>query len=98
MPALVLVFGAFIGFLLLRVPVAFAIGIGALVGLWLSPLPVPLSTMPTAMWEGVNSFILLAIPLFLMMGNLAMVTGVTQRHARRADSAKHRHARVCCRH
>ncbi|MBI3965298.1 MAG: TRAP transporter large permease [Chloroflexi bacterium] len=79
MPPIVIVLAVFIGLFVLRVPVAFALGLTALVGLWLSPLPISLSTLATSMWQGVNSFILLAIPFFVLMGNLAMASGVTVR-------------------
>ena len=79
MPPPAIMFAIFIGLLMLRVPVAVTLGTAALVGLWLNPLPVQFSTLPTVMWQGVNSFLLLAIPFFILMGNLAMVSGVTQR-------------------
>lgn len=79
MPPLAIVFAVFIGLFLYRVPVAFALGVATLVGMWLSPVPIPLTTLPTVMWQGVNHFVLLAIPFFILMGNLALVSGVTRR-------------------
>lgn len=79
MPPPAIVFAVFIGLFLLQVPVAFALGAAALVGLWLSPVPVQFSTLASVMWQGINSFLLLAIPFFILMGNLAMVSGVTRR-------------------
>lgn len=73
------VFLVFVGLLLLEVPVAFALGVAAVVGLWLSPTPIEFSTLPSVMWQGINSFILLAIPFFILMGNLMMASGVTRR-------------------
>ncbi|MBI4183868.1 MAG: TRAP transporter large permease [Proteobacteria bacterium] len=76
---LTLTFGTFLVLLALRVPVAFTLAAASLAGILVSPVPLPLSVLPTAMWQGVNSFLLLAIPFFILMGNLALVSGVTQR-------------------
>jgi C4-dicarboxylate transporter DctM subunit len=70
---------SFLLLLVIRVPVAFALAGASLVGIYISPLSMPFSILPTAMWQGVNSFLLLAIPFFILMGNLALVSGVTQR-------------------
>jgi C4-dicarboxylate transporter DctM subunit len=76
---LAFVLAVFLGLFLLRVPVAFALAAGTVVGLMLSHVPIPLSTLPTAMWQGINSFVLLAIPFFILMGDLALASGVTRR-------------------
>jgi tripartite ATP-independent transporter DctM subunit len=81
-PPLVAVFLVFLVLFLLRVPVAFSLVTATLVGLWLSPIPISLLVAPTTMWQGVNSFVLLAIPLFILMGNLALSSGVTYRLVR----------------
>lgn len=70
---------SFICLLAMRVPVAFSLAGASLVGVMIAPTPIPVSILPTAMWQGVNSFLLLAIPFFILLGNLAMVSGVTQR-------------------
>jgi C4-dicarboxylate transporter DctM subunit len=78
-PPLAVVFAVFIGLFILRVPVAITLGVSTLVGILLSPIPIPLTTLPTVMWQGVNHFVLLAIPFFILMGNLALASGVTRR-------------------
>lgn len=70
---------AFVGLLAIRTPVAFALAGASLIGISISPIPMPMSILPTAMWQGVNSFLLLAIPFFVLLGNLALASGVTQR-------------------
>lgn len=75
------IFIVFFSLLLLRIPVAFCLIVASVVGIQLSPLPVSLLTVPTVMWQGVNSFVLLAIPFFILMGNLALASGVTERLA-----------------
>jgi tripartite ATP-independent transporter DctM subunit len=79
MPPLAIVLLVFLGLFVLRVPVAFTLAASTIVGLLLSPIPIPLSTLPTAMWQGVNSFVLLALPFFILMGDLALASGVTRR-------------------
>jgi C4-dicarboxylate transporter DctM subunit len=54
------------GLMFLGVPVAVAIGSAAFLGMWLSG--VPLLVIPQRMIAGVDSFSLLAVPLFLVMG------------------------------
>jgi len=63
----------------LRVPVAFVLIASSLVGIVLAPTHIGLSTLPTTMWQGINHFVLLAIPFFILMGDLALASGVTQR-------------------
>ncbi|MBI3965856.1 MAG: TRAP transporter large permease subunit, partial [Chloroflexi bacterium] len=79
MSPLVVVIGTFLVLLFLRVPVAFSLGVAALTGWLLSPDPIPLLGLPSVMWQGINSFVLLAVPFFVLMGNLALTTGVTRR-------------------
>ena len=79
MPPLAVVLAVFFGLFLLRVPVAFTLAASTMVGLLLSPTPIPLSTIATAMWQGINSFVLLALPFFILMGDLALSSGVTRR-------------------
>lgn len=79
MPPLATVLVVFVVLFVLRVPVAFTLATATIVGLLLSPVPIPLSTLPTTMWQGINSFVLLALPFFILMGNLALASGVTRR-------------------
>jgi len=65
--------------LLLRLPIAIVLICATMVGLLLSPVEIHLSQLPTAMFQGVNHFVLLAIPFFILMGDLALASGVTQR-------------------
>lgn len=62
-----------------RVPIAFVLIATSLVGLMFAPTPIPISTVPTTIWQGINHFVLMAIPFFVLMGDLALVSGVTQR-------------------
>lgn len=63
----------------LRLPIAVVLIASTIVGLLLAPVQIPLSTLPTTLWHGVNHFVLMAIPFFILMGDLALASGVTQR-------------------
>jgi tripartite ATP-independent transporter DctM subunit len=79
MPPLAAVLLIFFALLLLRVPIAVVLISSTITGLLLAPNPIPLSQLPVAMWQGINHFVLLAIPFFILMGDLALASGVTQR-------------------
>ena len=74
--ALVLV--TFLVLVLLTVPVAFALGIAAAIGLAVSGA-APLFVVPQRMLEGADSFVLLAIPLFILAGALMESGGISAR-------------------
>ena len=64
--------------LLLRLPVAIAILVPSLIYMVQSPT-VSLSTLVSQMTGGVDSFILLAVPLFVLVGNLMNASHATDR-------------------
>jgi C4-dicarboxylate transporter DctM subunit len=68
----------FFAMILLTVPVAFAIGISATIGLILSGV-APLLVVPQRMFSGADSFVLLAIPLFILAGALMETGGISAR-------------------
>ena len=64
--------------LFLNMPVAFAIGIGSLMYFLIgSDLPIELTTQ--RMVAGTQSFPLLAVPFFILAGNLMNASGITER-------------------
>ncbi len=79
MDGLTLIVIVFFVLFALRVPIAITLIGASLVGLIFAPSSIPISTLPTTMWQGVNHFVLLAIPFFILMGDLALASGVTQR-------------------
>lgn len=79
MDGLTLIVIVFFALFALRVPIAFVLIGTSLVGLAFAPTPIPISTVPTTIWQGINHFVLMAIPFFVLMGDLALVSGVTQR-------------------
>ena len=76
--AAIILFGGFFFLLFLRVPVAFALGLACLPMLIIEPR---LSMMMLAQetFNAYNSFILLAVPFFLLTANLMSIGGITDR-------------------
>ncbi len=72
-----LLFLAFLGLLLLGFPVAFSLGVSSLLYLLLKG--IPLSIIPQKMYSGIDSFVLLCIPAFIVAGNLMNTAGITRR-------------------
>ena len=62
----------------LCVPVAFALGAAGLVGLIIKG-DVPLVLIPSRIFGGMDSFILLAIPFFILAGDLMDTGGISRR-------------------
>ncbi|MEO5676759.1 MAG: TRAP transporter large permease, partial [Usitatibacter sp.] len=77
MAALVL-FGGFFLLLVLRVPVAIALGLACLPMLVIEPRLSPMSLFNET-FKAYNSFILLAVPFFLLTANLMNSGGITDR-------------------
>lgn len=65
-------------FLLIGMPIAFAMGTGALLAL-LSNGELPLELIPQRMFLGLDSWLLLAIPLFMLAGQLMTTGGMSKR-------------------
>ena len=77
MAALIL-FGVFFLLMVLRVPVAFALGLACLPIFIIEPRLSPIVIFNTT-FKAYNSFILLAVPFFLLTANLMNVGGITDR-------------------
>ena len=61
----------------LRVPVSIAIGIASVIALLMADFP--LDVVPRMMTDSVDSYALLAVPFFVLAGNLMNATGITER-------------------
>ena len=72
-----LLLGIFAGFLLLGVPIAFAMLGSALLVIWIEGFP--LSIFAQRVSSGIQNFPLLAIPLFILTGNLMNQSGMSER-------------------
>lgn len=66
----------FVALLLLNVPVSFAMGLASLAALLVADLPPALVVQ--RMTTSVDSFVLLAVPLFLLTGNLMARSGIAR--------------------
>jgi tripartite ATP-independent transporter DctM subunit len=76
-----LLFGVFFALMLLRVPVAFALGLACLPVLIIEPRLDSVALVQET-FNAYNSFILLAVPFFLLAANLMNVGGITDRLVR----------------
>jgi tripartite ATP-independent transporter DctM subunit len=76
---------SFLVLLLLAVPVAFTVGMAAFLGLWWSGA-YPLTIIVQQIFLSVDSFVLLAIPLFILAGALMETGGIAVRLVRFAQA------------
>ncbi|MBK8739786.1 MAG: TRAP transporter large permease [Betaproteobacteria bacterium] len=76
--AAILLFGTFFLLLGLRVPVAFALGLACLPSLVFEPRLSPM-VLFNETFKAYNSFILLAVPFFLLTANLMNIGGISDR-------------------
>jgi tripartite ATP-independent transporter DctM subunit len=72
-------FGIFAASLLAGVPIALALGLGAAIYLWSTGDVNQFLAFPQRMIAGVDQFVLLTIPLFVLAGALMNVGGLTTR-------------------
>jgi tripartite ATP-independent transporter DctM subunit len=73
-----LMFGAFFVLIVLRVPVAFALGLACVPVFFIDDRLTPMLLM-NEMLKSYNSFLLLAIPFFLLAANLMNSAGITEK-------------------
>lgn len=85
MTIVLLMFAAFAVLLALGVPIAFAMGLSAVVALAVEGT-VPLLVLPQRFYSSLDSFGLLAIPLYIFAGEIMNVGGVTAAIVRFARS------------
>ncbi|SEG86156.1 TRAP transporter large permease [Marinobacterium lutimaris] len=68
---------SFLVLALLGMPLAFALGLSSLAGLWVGDMN--LAIMPQRMMHAIDNFPLMAIPLFMLAGELMVAAGILQR-------------------
>ncbi|MEX0882856.1 MAG: TRAP transporter large permease, partial [Cyclobacteriaceae bacterium] len=73
----ILLFIVFLFLLIIGFPIAFALGISSFVYLLFSD--IPLMVIPQKMYAGIDVFVLLSIPGFILAGNLMNASGITSR-------------------
>jgi len=79
-----LLFISFLVLIFLGFPIAFSLGLSSLI--YLITADISLSIIPQKMFEGLNSFVLLCIPGFILAGNLMNAGGITSRLINFANS------------
>lgn len=75
----VILFGIFLGLIAFRTSVMMAIGISVAIALVISGFSGMLWVLPMKVLEGVSNTSLLAIPFFVLAGNLMNAIGITER-------------------
>lgn len=73
-----------VGLIVAGVPIAVTLVVLGVIGVWWAGIPI--NIVAQRMIFGLDSFTLLAIPMFLLMGNLMNATGVTERIFRFASA------------
>lgn len=73
----ILLFIVFLLLLFIGFPIAFALGIASFIYILFSDLP--LIIIPQKMYAGIDVFVLLSIPGFILAGNLMNSSGITTR-------------------
>lgn len=81
----ILLFSVFIILIALRVPVAFALGLACVPVFFIDERLTPIMLL-REMFKSYNSFVLLAVPFFLLAANLMNSAGITERLIRLARS------------
>ena len=76
--AAVIMFGTFGVLIALRIPVSFSLGLACVPIMLLDDRLTPILLI-NEMWKSYNSFILLAVPFFLLAANLMNAAGITER-------------------
>lgn len=72
-------FWLLLGLMLLGVPIVFVLIFAPVMGVWLEGKTVFLSMMPQRIFGGINQFPLLAIPMFILAGEVMNRGGITLR-------------------
>jgi len=76
--AAAIMFGTFGALIVLRIPVSFALGLACVPMMLIDERMTPVLLI-YEMWKSYNSFILLAVPFFLLAANLMNSAGITER-------------------
>ncbi|MDX1429006.1 MAG: TRAP transporter large permease [Rhodothermales bacterium] len=79
-----LLFGLFIFLLAIGVPIAFSLGISSMC--YLIAAGIPLTIVPQRFFAGMDSFVLLCIPGFILAGNLMNAGNITEYIVRFSDA------------
>ncbi len=91
-------FAVFIILLFAGLPVSYSMALSTLVALLMGDYSTEVLSLTVV--EGVQSYILLAVPFFILAGNLMNATGITQRifdfSAALCNTSGFKYESVCC--
>lgn len=94
----VILFGLFFFLLFLNVPIAISLGVSSIVTTMIVK-PAMMSTIATNLYSSTNTYVLLAIPFFILAGNIMEVSGISTKLINFFNSlvghTKHGTAMVC---
>jgi len=76
--SMVILFGGFCVLSLLGVPIYAGLGLSSILYLWFSN-PDFIVMLPERVWSGMDSYMMIALPLFILAGELMNRGGITQR-------------------
>lgn len=79
-----ILFGTFFLLLILDVPIAYCLGLSSVAALMYAG--IPLSVVATNIYTGISKFLLLAIPFFVLSGNIMAKAGISNRLIDFADA------------
>ncbi len=80
----IVLFGSFVLLLILNVPIAYCLGLSSIAALLYAG--IPLSVVATNIYTGTSKFLLLAIPFFVLAGNIMAKAGISNRLIDFADA------------
>ena len=79
-------FGGMLVLMLLGIPIVFAIGLASVLGTLVIGAAVPWIIIPSSMINGMDSFPLMAVPFFILAGELMNRGGIAERLVAFANS------------
>lgn len=82
--SLIILLGVFLVGLIIGLPIVMTLALSSLC--YLLFVDIPIVVMPQKMFAGIDVFVLMAIPGFILVGNLMNVAGITQRIIRFANA------------
>ncbi len=75
----VALFGGMLVFMLLGIPIVFSLGLAAVLATFLIGPTIPWIIIPSSMMNGMDSFPLMAVPFFILAGELMSRGGIAER-------------------
>ncbi len=75
---MILLFGSLLVFLVIGIPIAYALGLASF-AYFLFISPELIIVMPQRIFSGMNNYALIALPLFILMGQVMNSSGITAR-------------------